>query len=449
MTRIMVECPADWFGGDDPTPLEVGRAYDTLLASSLRVARATGLDAVESVARRFHIDALRTPVRVRAPATLPTTAMLRPMALRERHTMVIFGELGDALPPPVVLATLAQHGIIVHSDPVIGGFPVDMADPAVGTHGDVWKVHGGPELVARGLDGAGVHLAIVDTGLNLATLAAPSLPLLAANGNWAPPGRTPGRMTEGHGSMCAFDARILAPKSTLVDCAVTSQQPTFPTVLSNALIAYEGLLNLLKGMPAHARALVINNSWGLVKAGDDDPPGSYSAGAHHPFTAKVRELTAAGADVVFAAGNFGDAREATARGFADKTICGANSDGSVITVAGVDVSRQRASYSSRGPGQLTAQKPDLAACTHFWGYFGRTSTKQTTPDSGTSAACAVLSGLIAAIRTRYPAAKLSPADLRRRLRDASRQPAGPAGFNLELGAGVIDVPALLGALPSP
>ena len=66
-----------------------------------------------------------------------------------------------------------------------------------------------------------------------------------------------------------------------------------------------------------------------------------------------------------------------------------------------------------GPGTLISNKPDLAAYTHFLGsqVFGSGQ-----PDSGTSAACPVMAGVVAALRSMYPYdpanANRSPANVR-------------------------------------
>src|SRR5208283_2321154 len=111
-------------------------------------------------------------------------------------------------------------------------------------------------------------------------------------------------------------------------------------------------------------------------------------------------LVAAGADILFAAGNCGatcpDSR--CDNPMVPPTINGANSHPDVITVAGVDTNRQVVGYSSMGPGALSQEKPDIASFTHFLGSeaFGPGS-----PDSGTSAACPVMAGVIAALRSTF------------------------------------------------
>jgi subtilisin family serine protease len=148
-------------------------------------------------------------------------------------------------------------------------------------------------------------------------------------------------------------------------------------------------------------------------------PGNYSDNRAHPFNVIVASLEAAGADILFAAGNCGrDCPDGRCRFGTARPICGANSHPSVLSVAGVDTRKRRVGYSSQGPGRLDPDKPDLSAYTHFRGSGVYSS------DGGTSAACPVAAGVVAAVRKKYPSSVLSPAELRARVREiAVEQPA--------------------------
>jgi hypothetical protein len=99
----------------------------------------------------------------------------------------------------------------------------------------------------------------------------------------------------------------------------------------------------------------------------------------------------------------------------------------------------RLGYSTQGPGRLDSDKPDVCAYTHFDG------SEVYSADSGTSAACPVAAGVVAAIRSRYPAAELPPSQLKNLLRRSARD-IGMQGFDFDHGFGVIDTAALLNAL---
>ena len=105
-------------------------------------------------------------------------------------------------------------------------------------------------------------------------------------------------------------------------------------------------------MRASRNALVISNSWGMFDPGWDFPaghPGNYSDNPRHPFNVLVASLESAGADILFAAGNCGRDCQDGRCNFPRRPICGANSHGRVLSVAGIDTRRKRVGYSSQGP----------------------------------------------------------------------------------------------------
>ncbi len=119
---------------------------------------------------------------------------------------------------------------------------------------------------------------------------------------------------------------------------------------------------------------------------------------------------------------------------------GANSHPAVICVAGVDVTKGRVGYSSQGPGRLTIKKPDVCGYTHFAG------SGVYAADGGTSAACPVVAGVVAAVRSRFSAAQISPSQMRSFVQRSARD-AGPSGYDYDYGWGIIDTKALQAALP--
>jgi subtilisin family serine protease len=194
----------------------------------------------------------------------------------------------------------------------------------------------------------------------------------------------------------------------------------------------------------HFHSLIVNNSWGMFSWSWDFPaghPGRYGDNPNHPFNRQVGTLSASGADILFAAGNCGptcpDGRcDVPPMGL---TINGANSHPDVITVAGVDTNRDLVGYSSLGPGALHNDKPDIASYTHFLGSeaFGAGE-----PDSGTSAACPVMTGVVAALRSAYPfdstKPQRSPSDIKNFILSCAVQPTPPAGWRNDLGRGIVD-----------
>ena len=250
--------------------------------------------------------------------------------------------------------------------------------------------------------------------------------------------------------MCAFDALIAAPRATLLDYAVLLSTTPGATVmaglLSDAVLAYSKLAAILNAMPKAKRAMVVSNSWGMFSPAWDFPPGhpgNYSDNPNHPFNIIVASLESAGADILFAAGNCGvQCPDGRCNFGATNPICGANSSPSVMSVAGIDTKNNRVGYSSQGPGRLTKKKPDFATYTHF---LGSEAFGAGTPDSGTSAACPVAAGVVAAVRTKHPSTKVSPLQLRALVAKTATD-AGSPGFDFDHGAGLLNVKELLAKL---
>jgi subtilisin family serine protease len=340
----------------------------------------------------------------------------------------------------------------IFSDPGIALVPACGGDAPIGSALDVARLIGVGRLNKLGMTGAGTAIAIVDNGINLQFLRNKGLrPKLDVHSSWSPKTTVePGLAPVDHGTMCAYDALIGAPDATLLDYATlrTTRHggSIMDGVLSDAITAYGKLLQLMsisaEERPFHS--LVISNSWGVFSPDWDFPagsPGRYIDNPSHPFHAAVKSLADAGADIVFAAGNCGSlCPDGRCNYPADQpTITGANSYPEVITVAGADVNRNAVGYSSRGPGAIDPKKPDIAGYTHFKGScaFGDGE-----PDSGTSAACPVVAGVIAAFRSVYPYAEgdpsRSPAAVKQFLLNSAIQLPGTQGFSYDTGYGIID-----------
>ena len=366
----------------------------------------------------------------------------------EQATYLVRGELADHLAQS---AHVKRHPDVVgiFSDPVIQSTQTCGGDPAVGSAADVAQRLAVDQLAAEGMDGTGVALAVVDTGVNLAYLRRVGRrPNLDAQRSWKPRGvaTQPGQHPKNHGTMCAFDAGLAAPVATLLDYAVllsgNHTSPVMQGLLSDAVVAYGRLLQLQQALPAPYKSLVVTNSWGMFSPQWDFPPGNpgnYSDNPAHPFNVIVASLVAAGADVLFAAGNCGPECPDQRCGFGTtRSICGANSHPSVLCIGGVDANDARVGYSSVGPGRLSAYKPDLCSYTHFTG----SGVFSPEPDSGTSAACPVAAGVLAAVRTRCPASRISPVQLKSILFKSARD-LGAVGFDYQYGWGVVDAASLL------
>ncbi|MFI8392865.1 S8 family serine peptidase [Streptomyces sp. NPDC085540] len=406
------------------------------------------------------LDQSFTPVAL--PRPLSTTTDGDPLSLEQplRFSMapqdasvLVRGEIHDYdTASRIAMLALAHPNIVgISADPVIQGTPTCGGDSPVGDWQAVRDILA--ELGADNLDGTGVALAITDTGINTQHLSSElGRPITVdAARSWNPPGVSgqPGQFPVDHGTMCAFDALIAAPKATLLDVPVLLSERVGPTVmsglLSDAVAAYSHLWALLKTMPEDKTALVVSNSWGSFSPQWDFPPshpGNYSDNPGHPFNLMVTALENAGADVLFAAGNCGrDCPDGRCQ-FPNRPIVGANSHPRALSIGGVDTRGDRVGYSSQGPGRLSNRKPDICAYTHFEGSHAFGAGK---PDSGTSAACPVAAGVVAAIRTQWPASALKPSELRTLLRRTADD-LGAAGFDHDYGYGVINAPSIMDAL---
>lgn len=361
------------------------------------------------------------------------------------------------------VANVPTHteGHPLFSDPVISPFLTCGGTPPVGGTAEVQQQLKTAALAARGLDGAKVAVAIMDTGINLAHLQAQPLSQGAfvdiAN-SWVVPGTTttPGFHPLDHGTMCAYDVLIAAPKATLLDYPVLGSKAPGGAlgggVLSLAFKAYSQIMSSwavsfdANGL-AKYDALVISNSWGIFHPSSDFPeghPGRYIDNPKHPFNQLVGMLARSGADIVFAAGNCGaPCADISCAGLTTGMITGANALDDVLTLAGCDTADQRVGYSSQGPSiaNMFQSKPDVTAYTHFQGSL---VTGAKTPDGGTSAACAVAAGCVAALRTKLTPAATPSAGLFDQLRATARRPPGVAGtgWNADYGFGIIDPDAV-------
>jgi subtilisin family serine protease len=373
----------------------------------------------------------------------------------DEASVLVRGEISDdEISTRITLLPALRPDVVgVFADPVIERGLTCGGTPPMGDWRDVERLLHVAELAREGLDGSDVALAVLDTGINAAHVSRrlDRGVALDARRSWKPSGvrGRAGEFPVDHGTMCAFDALIAAPRASLIDVPVLlSRRPggtALDGLLSDAVAALAHLRTVLEAQPAASRSLVISNSWGSFSPDWDFPaghPGNYSDNPAHPFNLIVSSLERAGADVLFAAGNCGRDCPDGRCAYADRPITGANSHPRVLSIGGVDVRGERVGYSSQGPGRLTDRKPDLCAYTHFSGSraFGDEEA-----DSGTSAACPVVAGLVAAVRTRWPSSLLSPAQLRTLLRRTADDHGG-VGFDHDYGYGVVDTAGMLTSL---
>ena len=188
-------------------------------------------------------------------------------------------------------------GVPLFADPEIAPFLTCGPTP-VGSAADVAQKLNVAALQQAGLDGDGVAVAVLDTGIDLQHLSGQlgRMPRIDAGNSWTPQGVTgsPFQRPKGHGTMCAYDVLLAAPNATLLDLPILLARPpggsVAGSVLSTALLGFSHLLAFWavgfapSGGPRY-KALVVNNSWGIYHPSWDFPPGHpgrYSDNRNHP-----------------------------------------------------------------------------------------------------------------------------------------------------------------------
>jgi hypothetical protein len=261
--------------------------------------------------------------------------------------------------------------------------------------------------------------------------------------------RVAGAGHSAHAAMIAHNVLAIAPAVRLYDCplipappagarTVIEDIPTF-TVAAAALCSCVAVPLVVISNAADFGTWVFVNAWAVFDRRSDIGPRHYCDDPEHPLNQAVSELDRVGADIVFAAGNCGqfdpDRRcDAGVLGPC-RSILGANSLQSVLTVGAVRADLVPFGFTSQGPGQpkLGSAKPDLCAPTQFTDRSDRLAVS-----SGTSGATAVAAGVIAALRRRWSATVVSPQKLRDILTQTVR-PLPPYDGSRGIGAGLINL----------
>jgi subtilase family protein len=356
----------------------------------------------------------------------------------------------------VASASLAKPGFNdgepVWSDPDLRGeYTLPPANQATGDTDAVRQDLNTATLQDNGLFGWDVAVAIVDTGIYRPHLATQLYfdPALDVGNSWTPPtvATRPGYHRVGHGTMCAYGVLAVAPNVTLLDYPLLLGRPpgehTVSATIAEMVRGYWVLIWRWATGAITQTALVVNNSWGIFHPSlDEFPPGDprrYIDNPNHPFRLYIWLLTAFGADVVFAAGNCGSGcPSAVCLQRTAGMIMGANAYDEVLTLAGCDIHDVRVCYSSQGPSiaGMPPQKPNVTAYTQFLGSKIQRGPRGFEPDTGTSTACAVASGCVAALRTRRPPTATDPATMIAVLQTTAL-PAGGAVPNYDYGYGIV------------
>lgn len=344
-----------------------------------------------------------------------------------------------------------NDGEPVWSDSDLQGQYANIVNRATGDTGAVRQDVDTATLQASGLSGSGVAVAIVDTGIYRPHLEQQLgfNPSLDTGNSWTPPSlaTSPGYNRVGHGTMCAYGVLAIAPSVTLLDYPLLLGRPagehSVSSTIGEMLRGYWHLIWRWAIGDITQNALVVNNSWGIFHPSLDEfaptDPRRYIDNPNHPFRVYIWLLTILGADVTFAAGNCGSGcPSAVCLQLTAGMIMGANAYDEVLTLGGCDVNKLRVCYSSQGPSiaGMPQRKPDVTSYTQFLGSKVQRGPRGFEPDTGTSTACAVASGCIAALRSkRWPSAT-DPATMIKVLK-ATALPAGGSVPNYDYGHGIL------------
>ncbi|HME20888.1 MAG TPA: S8 family serine peptidase [Acetobacteraceae bacterium] len=301
------------------------------------------------------------------------------------------------------------------------------------------------------LTGQAVNVVIIDQGLDKDAIPAPNW------GGGLGPNIGKAERTS-HGMMMVRSILDLAPNAVLYDVPLIPPRITnIPAFLSAAEVIFHNLIKMIEQyrlQAAWSGPWILVNAWAIYDRSTDLPPfGSYTenkAFGGHPFIKRVtRAVQHHHLDVIFAAGNCGEFCPSQRCGGLDRgpghSIWGANGHPLVITAGAVRTDEIWLGYSSQGPGPaaLATRKPDFCAPSQFC-----ETNDAAVLNSGSSAACAMTAGVVAALRSNpaWNQFTVTPAAMRAALIASARKTLGP-GWNERLGFGILDARSAIGQLP--
>jgi hypothetical protein len=247
----------------------------------------------------------------------------------------------------------------------------------------------------------------------------------------------------------------LAPDAVLYDVPLVPPRITDDLVFAAhahaALSVLLQAIDFLHHFPRWSGPWLLVNAWAIFDRASELPLGDYTENRHpsgHPLNHLIGSAAQQhGIDVVFAAGNCGQFAPDPRCGELDRgpghSIWGANAHPDVLTVGAVRADGVWIGGSSQGPGPeaLATTKPDVSAPSWFC-----EQTDAATRNRGTSTACGLAAGLMAALRSQTGDARpITPAAMKQLLIDTARRPQGDA-WSPRLGHGMLDAAAALDAM---
>jgi len=385
-----------------------------------------------------------------------------PAELRPTERLIVY-----QFATPVLLEQfleVVQQGLNVDSDAPISAAGVDLGVGSTdhwcpassfdtfGTRADARRTVAAGALPAL-LRGQRVNVVIIDEGLNQASIPP---------NNWGGglsfttvPAGSASRTS--HGMMIARSVLDLAPDAVLYDVPLIPERIN-TSFLSTAHAAYIKLLLkilLMRPNPRWAGPWILVNAWAVFDRSVEPSPGNYTENKNpfgHPLINVVKlAIQFLDLDVIFAAGNCGEFCASRRCGGVDRgpgrSIWGANALPEVITAGAVLTNEMWAGYSSQGPGPnihgLAHDKPDVCAPSNF-----RETNDAAVFNTGTSMACAMTAGIVAALRSKpgWYQNSVSPQRMLSALTQGARKTQG-SSWNGRLGHGILDAAGAMNQLP--
>ena len=313
--------------------------------------------------------------------------------------------------------------------------------------------------------GKDVNVVIIDEGMNrnYMTSAFPNSEFAGGFVDRVPTRPDPGAFNSGKGAVHSWHAHMIlrnilriAPEARIFDA------PLLPSRVSNVdaftddvQLLYEGIETYRDLSEYKDQPWVLVNAWAVADSIQEydariTANRRYTVGELHHANVLLQDMSDR-FDIVFAAGNNGSFQPSPGAGLynrgPERSICGANSLSGVLTVGAANVNGTWIGASSEGPGQEALKynldhldKPDVVAPSWF-------SEDQDTHQrsTGSSAACGVAAGMVAALRTTMRSQ--TPQELFDLIRAEARQIDG-TGHSPRTGCGMIQFPELAAGYPA-
>lgn len=302
------------------------------------------------------------------------------------------------------------------------------------------------------LRGQKVNVVIIDEGLNK-----DFIPPVNWGGGLSSTTAHAGKAARtSHGMMIARSILDLAPDAVLYDVPLIPGRITTGFLSSAHAAIWELLWQiwLRRPYPRWSGPWIFVNAWAVFDRNVEPSRGNYTENNNpfgHPLINAIKQAIGSfNFDVIFAAGNCGEFCGSVRCGGVDRgpgrSIWGANALLEVITAGAVLTNEMWAGYSSQGPGPdkngLARDKPDFCAPSNF-----RETNDAAVSNTGTSAACAMTAGIVAALRSNpaWYQNYVPPARMLSALNQSARKTQG-AGWNERLGHGILDASGAMSIL---